>query len=87
MGGMTGGMPVAFVWDTRVTLYHHSWSTETTFQYTLALCGVFVLCVMQEALYYFRTSYRISTTNINSVDAMAPLVPSRLNRCVVSQVC
>jgi len=28
---MSGGMPVAFVWNTRVTLFHAAWETETTY--------------------------------------------------------
>ena len=52
MGGMSGGMPVAFDWGTRVTLFFHSWATETTLDYLVALIGVFLLCVAQEHLFY-----------------------------------
>ena len=45
MGSMSGGMPVAFDWGTRVTLFFHSWATETTLDYLVALIGVFLLCL------------------------------------------
>eukprot|EP00227_Mantoniella_beaufortii_P011666 CAMPEP_0197577306 /NCGR_PEP_ID=MMETSP1326-20131121/1992_1 /TAXON_ID=1155430 /ORGANISM="Genus nov. species nov., Strain RCC2288" /LENGTH=191 /DNA_ID=CAMNT_0043140361 /DNA_START=58 /DNA_END=632 /DNA_ORIENTATION=+ len=60
-GGMKmRGMPVAFEWGTKVTLYNDAWVTESSFQYVVALLGVFALCLLQEGLFYFRTSYTIS---------------------------
>ena len=73
--GMGGGMPVAFVWDTKVTLYHQSWSTETTFEYLVALVGVFALCVAQEGLYCFRTAYTISPVGQTPGELTTPILP------------
>ena len=76
MGGMSGGMPVAFDWGTRVTLFFHSWETETTFDYLVALIGVFLLCVAQEHLFYFRTSLRLSEgAAARDANISAPIVP------------
>ena len=75
MGGMGGGMPVAFVWDTKVTLYYQSWSTETTFEYIVALVGVFALCVAQEGLYCFRTAYTISPVGQTPSELTTPILP------------
>ena len=76
MGGMSGGMPVAFDWGTRVTLFFHSWATETTFDYLVALIGVFLLCIAQEHLFYFRTSLRLSEgAPARDADLSAPIVP------------
>ena len=77
MGGMSGGgMPVAFDWSTRVTLFFHSWATETTFDYLVALIGVFLLCVAQEHLFYFRTSLRLSEgAAARDANISAPIVP------------
>lgn len=76
MGGMSGGMPVAFDWGTRVTLFFHSWETETTFDYLVALIGVFLLCVAQEHLFYFRTSLRLGEgAPARDVDHSAPILP------------
>jgi len=73
-GGMSGGMPVAFVWNTRVTLFHAAWETETTFTYLCALLGVFALCILQERLFYFRTSYTISPGHTPG-DLTTPILP------------
>ena len=76
MGGMSGGMPVAFDWGTRVTLFFISWETETTFDYLVALIGVFLLCVAQEHLFYFRTSLRLGEgAPARDVDHSAPILP------------
>ena len=73
---MGGGMPVAFVWDTKVTLYRPEWATETTFQYLVALVGVFALCVAQEGLHSFRTAYTISPGELTT-----PILP-KPHKCV-----
>ena len=76
MGSMSGGMPVAFDWGTRVTLFFHSWATETTLDYLVALIGVFLLCVAQEHLFYFRTSLRLGEgAPARDADLSAPIVP------------
>jgi solute carrier family 31 (copper transporter), member 1 len=77
-GGMhMKGMPVAFEWGHRVTLYFDSWATETHFEYLVALLFMFSLCVMQEGLYYLRTlppKVRAQTTEeIEGVTA--PILP------------
>lgn len=74
-GGIGGGMPVAFVWNTKVTLYRESWATETTFEYLMALVGVFALCMAQEGLYYFRTAYTISPTGQTPGELTTPILP------------
>ena len=56
MGHSMKGMPVAFEWGHRVTLFFDGWATETSFDYVVALFGLFLLCVAQEQLYHFRTS-------------------------------
>lgn len=72
------GMPVAFEWGHRVTLYFDSWATETHFDYIVALLFMFTLCVMQEGLYYLRTlppKVRAQTTEeIEGVTA--PILPA-----------
>ena len=72
------GMPVAFEWGHRVTLYFDSWATETHFEYIVALLFMFTLCVMQEGLYYLRTlppKVRAQTTEeIEGVTA--PILPA-----------
>lgn len=74
MTGMTG-MPVAFEWGHRVTLFSHAWATETGFEYCVALAGIFLLCLAQEQLYYFRTTVRVGERPAASEDLSAPIVP------------
>lgn len=81
MGGMPGGMPVAFDWGIRVTLFFDSWATETAFDYLVALVGVFLLCIAQEHLFYFRTSLRLGEGVPMREDLSAPIVPKPY-RCV-----
>ena len=75
MGHSMKGMPVAFEWGHRVTLFFDGWATETSFDYVLALFGLFLLCVAQEQLYHFRTSLRMSRQEEQPGDLSAPIVP------------
>ena len=75
MGHSMKGMPVAFEWGHRVTLFFDGWATETSFDYVVALFGLFLLCVAQEQLYHFRTSLRMSRQEEQPGDLSAPIVP------------
>ena len=68
-------MPVAFEWGNKVTLFNDAWSTETSLQYVLALLGVFALCLLQEGLFYFRTSYNISPSRQTPGELTTPILP------------
>ncbi|EEH60755.1 copper transporter family [Micromonas pusilla CCMP1545] len=52
----TGGMPVVFNSEFRMTLFFDWWYSESAAAFFIQLVFLFALCVGQEWLYYYRTS-------------------------------